>query len=157
MPREQKPSHGVTLLETLIAIVLLAVTLLSVLATMAPAGKKERQAHLRTAAYDLVRTELEKLSYSVIRDVPSGERARFWDGRFPAPSTPFKSGTVTVGRDEFRFEIFAQTIQDSGGAVLGGVGNRLKQVEVVVRWSVDGVGRGRGEIRELVVMGEPDE
>lgn len=148
---------GVTLLETLIAIALLALTLLSVFATLVPAGKREQQAQSRTAAYDVISSELAKLSHSLNRDVPSGERSRFWGSDFPTPSTPFKSGSTKVGSQEFLFEIFAVTMRDSSGADLGGVGNRLKQVEVVVSWGTGGPGRGHGEVREQVILGEPDE
>ena len=154
--RLSKP-EGASLLELLLALALLAITMVSVFSVLVPSKHRERQLQLRAVASDIVAAEISGVEQSVESDTPVGERARFWDQEFPKPSTPFREDSLPVGGQEFRFQVFAETIAGTPGLGIDGNGHRMKRVTVVVTWDYEGSGRGANTFEGVRILAEPGE
>ena len=87
--------------------------------------------------------ELNRAIVAVMCDNPTGTRSRFWSMEYAYPGQPFLTGVTSVGRNEFKYSIYATTVMGLGSAASN---NRVKMVEVYVSWW-EGERQGYGELR----------
>jgi len=112
----------------LLVIVVLALTALGITALRSTSKSTSSQ-----VAAQVLHRELSRAVYSVPGD------AAFW-GSLDCVDTPWKTGKVTVGAEDFSYAIYMTTVRGTGPP------NRLRKLDVLVRWR-DGSRVGYGELQ----------
>ena len=129
--------RGLSLAEIIVAIAILAITLFSLLSVLVSGMQADKKAFLLATASNLADTELERAIQGVAQ-ADQGTRDAFWNGEFPHPGSPYRSGTRTVNNTQFDFSIHAVTVFDTSGVAVGDTegdnDHRLKQLDIYVRW-----------------------
>lgn len=140
---------GFTLAEILLAFALLATTILTLVALSFYAYKAGKKSSNKTEASQIAVSLLSSVSHSAASD------PAFWSADHL--STPYRSGTRKVGKTEYEFEVFSETlINETNGDPLGGADNRIKKIDVVVKWFGDSnkEGFGKRSIRNSCLANE---
>ncbi len=142
----ENPPSGFGLAEVIVAIALLSITALSLVTVLVSSLRSDKKAFLVAAASNLAETELQRTAEAVKSDTPAGIQATFWEQQYPESGSPFRTGKSTISHTEFEYFIYAVSVTDSTGLPIGDPDNRLKQVDIYVRWynpSAGSPGHGR--------------
>ncbi|MCA9796935.1 MAG: prepilin-type N-terminal cleavage/methylation domain-containing protein [Candidatus Eremiobacteraeota bacterium] len=156
--------RGFTLAELIVAIAFLAIIVLSLTALATQAVRYSRKGVDTSVGNEVAQSNLERHIRQAMLDNPSGDYDRFWNN--PHVATPFVTGQEQVGKTEFTYAIYAQTLLDQTngtnlGSLSGGLSdNRVKQVWCVVHWYDSQVkarqGYGQLEARATTIIAERD-
>lgn len=129
-----RASRGFTLAELLLAVGLLALVILTLAALITSAIRSNEKGTRTAQAVDVADALLARRLYDVEWDLPPGTRDAFWaaSGAWLPPTT------ATMGGVDYQYTVFADTV-----AGVGGAGNRLKKVDLVMSWWDSGQGGGQ--------------
>ncbi len=105
-------SHGLTLIEVLVSVVILSCGAVAVMQGLARAAYAASVAEQQTAAHVFALSKMSELELAVRRQ---------------EPLKPQESGDVRVGEQTYRWEVTAKPISDD---------SNLQYVSLVVSWSV---------------------
>lgn len=153
--RKNKDHEGLTLIEVIIAIGIMAVALLAILSVASMALTYQRQSINNLNAASAAETVLNKAITRVLsEDPPATIQAQFWGTEYPFPSTPYDSGTLKIGREEYQYRIYALNVPGIGDPAAAPVPNVLKKVDAYVWWKDSGAGEKRSFATRLVNQGE---
>ena len=144
-------SQGFTLSEVLLAFALLATTILTLIALSLYSAKAANKSTHSVDAAQVARRILDRLASQASTD------PTFWTADHT--TTPYASGKEKVGRTEFEYEVYSQTLSDRRtGATLGGSGpgNRIKKMDIAVTWFGDSEksGYGKRSVRDTCLVNE---
>ena len=144
-------SRGFSLAELLLAFGLLTISILALGGLSLSAIKASQKSSDVVDASQVAVQQLARVSETAKAD-PS-----FWAADHQG--TPYTNGTIKVGKTEFSYEIFSQTLQNavtSQELGNGVAGNRIKKMDIVVTWFGDAEreGYGKRSIRESCLVNE---
>ncbi len=132
-----------TLVEVLMAIAVMAVTLLTLVSVCALGLRADKKSLTSLAAVQLGERQLDRWLSRARDDDPAGSKADLWDRNCPYPS-PWKQGRETIGGVDFDYALYTSEVP------LGQItpNNRMKRVDVVVTW-MGGDRSGSGQMQEF--------
>jgi hypothetical protein len=147
---------GLTLMEIIISFGILATALLTLLSVSAMALRYQRQNINNMNAARITDMVLNRAIVRVLTEDPIGSlNADFFGGDYPkSGGVPYDSGTVMVGREEFHYELYTETVPGIGDPSASPVPNVLKKVDAYVWWQEEGQGEKRSFSCRLVNQGE---
>jgi Tfp pilus assembly protein PilV len=147
--------RGFSVAELLLSLGFIAVAILTVLGLTATSLQAGREATDATTAALVAQTQLEKAIRTGKDDMV------FWNVDHTAVPYAPGSGLVSVDGTTFEYEVFAETVKDTGGSDVGTTveaQNRLKKVDIVVHWwdsdSQERQGYGKLEVRQTRLVAE---
>ncbi len=146
--------RGMSLPEVLLAIALLAITFLSLMSVLASGLRADKKDYVKDSASAAAELILNR-ELRQIRTSPAAKQA-FWNSDYPDRNSPYSSGLEVAGSTEFHYDICTRTVDDTSGSPFNGTEQRLKQVEIFVRWGGDDtrVGFGSTVYHELRYVSE---
>ena len=149
--RVGRNKHGFTLAEVMLAFALLTTTILTLVALSLYAAKAGQKSTNAVDASQLTMTLLKRISHQAASD------PAFWASDHQ--TTPYLTGKEKVGHTEFDYEVYSQTLTDNrSGSNLGGtgIGNRIKKMDVVVKWFGDDTRSdyGKRSVRDSCLVNE---
>lgn len=148
-----RPQAGYSLAELLLAIGILAISVLSVLALSLRIAAASQKSNDLMVGEMMVDRLLDRVVAEVRNDKPPGKKAKFWG---TADHLPWSTGKFTADKTEFEYEIRARTLVNAKGDTVGSSSslseNRLKKVDVVVHWW-DSKNAGRPGYGRLTTQG----
>lgn len=147
-----------SLMEVLLATGIMALALFALLSMASLGMRSGRKSFDQTVAIQVADQQLNQ----VVVEALTGYSTDLFDQDYPFPNQALRSGTTRVGRDDFSWSIYAQTIYCTDNSALGAGSedNAVKKVDVVVRWWGDqgqgheGYGRLQCSISRLVGQGD---
>lgn len=130
----KRSTRAFSLGELLVALGLIAVAILSLIALSITIARSNRESIDNTVANTVASQLVERLIDQLREDTPTGYRENFFANDYT--TTPYDQGSLTNNNTEYKFKIFAKTINDTSGAAVGGATakNRLKKIDIEVRW-----------------------
>ena len=148
--------NGFSVAELLLSLGFITTVILSVIGLTTTIHRTGQESADRISASIVADSEIQR----VIAAAQSDDN--FWD--FDHSATPYTTGSVTVDRTEFNYEVTATTVLD-GADELGTSGglrqNRLKKVNIVVTWWDSGTtehnGYGKLEFKASRLVSEVNE
>ena len=122
------PRKGFAFVEVILAIGLLGLVILALSLLSLRILKSGNESNDRIAAAAVADTILSKVTKAAQTD------ANFWDNDHVA--TPYEEKNIRLGKLDYNYQIFAQTVVDPTGSVLGNglQKNRLKRVTIILTW-----------------------
>lgn len=147
-------AKGMSVPEVLIAIALLAITFLSLMGVLASGLRADKKDYLKDSASAAAELILHR-EFRRMRNSPAAKQA-FWNSDHPDRNSPYSSGEEVSGSAKFHYDICTRTVDDTSGSPFNGTGQRLKEVEIFVRWGSDDtrVGFGSTLYREVRYVSE---
>lgn len=147
-----------TLMEVLLATAILAMALFAILSLASLGLRSGQKSFDQTVAIQVADQQLNQ----VIVEALTGYSNDLFDQDYLYPTNALKTGTTTVGREDFSWAIYAQTVYRTDSTALGegSQNNAVKKVDVVVRWwgeqgqGHQGYGRLQCSISRLVGQGD---
>ena len=143
--------RGLSLAEVLLAIGLLAVGILTLSGLSLSALKAGQKSSQVMEAGQVAVMKLEEIRAGVETD------NAFWTADHI--SAPYRQGTVRIGKTEYEYRVYSQTLLDqTTGAELGSAvpDNHLKKLDIEVSWFGDSSrdGYGRRSMRESCLVNQ---
>ena len=145
--------RGFTVLELIVAMGIFSVLALTVTALAFSTLRANTKGSLTQEAEALAEAQLQKAIYQAQCDSPPGSAAQFWDTEGIVPPGQL---SVSVGPTEYQYILYANTVPS-----VGGPGNRLKKVDLVMWWwtsEADAARQGYGDltVRATRLVSEAD-
>lgn len=121
-------ARGFTLVETILALGLLAITILAMGLLTLTIIRSSTESNDRTSAAAVASTLLDRVLLEAQKD------PNFWDTDYSL--TPYKEDKTRFGKIDYHFKVTAHTVLDPDGDSLGQElpNNRLKRVTIVLSW-----------------------
>jgi prepilin-type N-terminal cleavage/methylation domain-containing protein len=139
---KRRRRSGFTIIETLIAMSITALSMLAILTTLQMTRLSNSLEQERSRAHQIVSEEMEKVRFSLYTLVTAGTEVTVWDNGTPDDMTDDTQGTLEI------------VITDpETGATLAAAPNPAKrvQVEVTLSWNPRGRLGGSKTMRETVM------
>jgi hypothetical protein len=145
------PRGGFSLAELLLAFGLLTIGILALIGLSITALKSGQKSSDSIDAAQVATRQLADVRQRAASD------ADFWQAEHK--TVPYETGAVRVGKTDFTFECYSETLLngETGEALGSGVdGNRVKKLDIVVTWLGEGPksGYGRRTLRESCLVNE---
>lgn len=131
------PERAFSLAEVLIALAILGIGMLGLISVCSVGLQANKKSLTMLTAEQVADRQINRnITKAVVNDEPPGARDRFWRADYPYPTTPWVTGVEKVGTTEYKYALYATTVDAVAGGELGsGVeDNRLKKVDIVVTW-----------------------
>ena len=143
-------------MEIIVSFGILATALLTLLSVSAMALRYQRQNINNMNAARVTDGVLNRAITRVLNEDPPGAlNAAFFGTDNPkSGGVPYESGKIMVGRDEFSYEIYTDTVTGIGDPSATPFPNILKKVDAYVWWKEEGQGEKRSFSSRLVNQGE---
>lgn len=142
-------------MEIVFSIGILATALLTLLSVSSIALRYHRQSINTINAARVTDMVLNRSINRVIAEnPPAALQAAFFGTDYAYPASPYDTGSVMVGREEYFFAIYAVTIPGIGDPAAAPVPNVLKKVDAYVWWTTGEAGDKRSFATRLVNQGE---
>ena len=138
--------RGFSFVEMVLAVGLLAVTILATGLLAMTMLRSQTESNDRISAVAVCNTLLDQTLNEAQAD------SAFWTGDHSV--TPYKEDTVKMGKLEYQYQVFAQTVVDTAGDEVGTAltDNRLKRVTIQLTWfdTESEERQGYGKLKESI-------
>jgi hypothetical protein len=147
---------GLSLVEIIVSFGILATALLTLLSVSAMALRFQRSNINNMNAARVTDMVLNRAVVRVLNEDPVGAlNANFFGNDYPkSGGVPYESGTIKVGREEFSYELYTDTVPGIGDPSAVPIPNVLKKIDAYVWWQETGQGEKRSFSCRLVNQGE---
>lgn len=123
-------------MEAVFGVGILALAVLTMLQLCTTVLRYRRQSTNHLNAARITDMVLERTVASIASDSPAGTRDGFWATGYPYPGSPYKTGTEMVGRQQFKYAIYAADVPGLGDASADPP-NLLRRIDVYAWWEDD--------------------
>ncbi len=142
---------GFSLIEILFSVTILGLGMLATFGMFNISIRARSMQSNRMAAQNLISSILNQTTQSILVDIPTGSKEKFWTTDYPSTGQPFDEGDTKVGRTTFHFKVFVTTVLTSSS----GEGT-LKRIKVKLTWwDKQKTGYGRLRSSSSVLVAQP--
>ena len=146
-------SQGFTVAEVVVAIGILGFAILTLLSLSSTVLRYQRQSINQMNAVRVNDMVLERALAGILHDAPAGEATTFFTTPYPYPTTPYQTGTETVGKTDFEFRIYATDVPGLGDPTATPP-NVLRKLDCYVWWTEEGAGTKKTFSTRIINSGE---
>jgi hypothetical protein len=140
--KSKQALRAATLAEVLLGLGLVAMAFFAMLSVCSLGVRLNEQSMVSIKAAQLADSESSRTVSQILYDQPAGTRLNYWKAgvtgpNFSYPSTPFRTGSATIGTDQLHFAVYATTLSGVGGVAAE---NTVSRLDTYVWWKEDGPG-----------------